>query len=60
VNAWVLPSVFFNTEGHRDLHQPSDTAEKINAAKIGQIVKLSYLLAFSIAVAQERPEWNKR
>lgn len=55
-----LPSVFFNTAGHRDLHQPSDTVEKINAEKMSQIVKLSYLLAFSIADAQDRPEWNKR
>ena len=55
-----LPSVFFNTEGHRDLHQPSDSVEKIDAEKMSQIVKLSYLLAFSIADAQDRPEWNDR
>jgi len=55
-----LPSVFFNTEGHRDLHQPSDSVEKIDAEKMSQIVKLSYLLAFSIADAQDRPKWNKR
>jgi hypothetical protein len=53
-----MPSVFFNTERHRDLHQPSDTVEKINATKMSQIVKLSYLLAFSIADAQDRPEWK--
>ena len=54
------PSVFFNTEGHRELHQPSDTVEKINAKKMSQIVKLSYLLAFSIADAPEKPEWDLR
>jgi Zn-dependent M28 family amino/carboxypeptidase len=53
-----MPSVFFNTEGHKDLHQPSDTVEKINAEKMSQIVKLSYLLAFSIADAQEKPDWK--
>jgi hypothetical protein len=53
-----VPSVFFNTEGHRDLHQPSDTVEKINAEKMSQIVKLSYLLAFSIADSPDRPEWK--
>ncbi len=55
-----LPSVFFNTEGHRDLHQPSDTVEKIDAVKMSQIVRLSYLVAFFMADAQERPEWNNR
>jgi len=53
-----FPSVFFNTEGHRDLHQPSDTVEKIDAEKMSQIVKLSYLLAFYVADAKERPEWK--
>jgi hypothetical protein len=55
-----VPSVFFNTEGHRDLHQPGDTVEKINAKKMSQIVKLSYLLAFSIADAQGKPVWKNR
>ena len=55
-----VPSVFFNTEGHRDLHQPSDTVEKINAEKMSQIVRLSYLLAFSIADSQKKPEWTMR
>jgi hypothetical protein len=53
-----MPSVFFNTQGHRDLHQPSDTIEKINAEKMSQIIKLSYLLAFSIADSPDRPEWE--
>lgn len=55
-----LPSVFFNTEGHWDLHQPGDTVEKIDAEKMSQIVKLGYLLAFSIADARARPEWAER
>jgi len=54
-----VPSVFFNTEGHRDLHQPSDTVEKINAGKMSRIVQLAYLLAFSIADAPEAPRWLK-
>jgi hypothetical protein len=53
-----MPSIFFNTQGHRDLHQPSDTVEKINAGKMSQIVKLSYLLAFSIADSPDRPGWE--
>jgi len=54
-----VPSVFFNTEDHRDLHQPSDTVEKINAEKMSRIVRLAYLLAFSIADAPEAPRWQK-
>lgn len=53
-----IPSVFFNTLGHRDLHQPTDTVEKINAEKMSQIVKLTYLLAFHIAELPQRLNWN--
>lgn len=55
-----IPSIFFNTQGHRDLHQPSDSVEKINAQKMSRIVKLSYLLAFTVADANARPDWNVR
>jgi hypothetical protein len=55
-----LPSIFFNTQGHRDLHQPSDSVEKIGAEKMSRIVKLSYLLAFSIADAEKRPDRDKK
>ncbi len=53
-----VPSVFFNTEGHPDLHQPGDTVEKINAEKMSEIVKLAYLMAFAIADADQRPRWE--
>jgi Zn-dependent M28 family amino/carboxypeptidase len=54
-----VPSVFFNTQGHRDLHQPGDTVEKINAEKMSEIVKLVYLMAFTIADADQRPGWEE-
>jgi hypothetical protein len=53
-----VPSVFFNTEGHRDLHQPGDTVEKINSEKMAKLVKLTYLMAFTIADTAKRPEWK--
>ncbi|MFO8080987.1 MAG: translation initiation factor IF-2 N-terminal domain-containing protein [Armatimonadota bacterium] len=54
-----IPSVFFNTGRHPDLHQPGDVAERINKEKMSQVVKLSYLLAFIIADMPERMEWNE-
>lgn len=54
-----IPSVFFNTGRHPDLHQPGDVVERINKEKMGQIVRLSYLLAFTIADMPERMEWNE-
>ncbi len=54
-----IPSVFFNTGGHPDLHQPGDVVERINKEKMSQVVKLSYLLAFIIADMPERMEWNE-
>ena len=53
-----VPSVFFNTEGHRDLHQPGDTVDKINKEKMAKLVKLTYLMAFTIADTEKRPEWK--
>jgi len=53
-----IPSVFFNTEGHRDLHQPGDTIDKINKYKMAKLVKLTYLMAFTIADTEKRPEWK--
>ena len=53
-----VPSVFFNTEGHRDLHQPGDTVDKINKYKMAKLVKLTYLMAFTIADTEKRPEWK--
>ena len=55
-----MPSIFFNTQGHRDLHQPSDTVEKIDAEKMSRIVKLSYLVAFRVADAEARPDWTEQ
>lgn len=53
------PSVFFNTGRHRDLHQPGDVVERINPDKMRQIVRLAYLLTFSIADMPGRMEWNE-
>lgn len=54
-----IPTILFNTERHQDLHQPSDTVEKINPEKMSRIVKLTYLLAFTIADSPNRPGWDR-
>ena len=54
----LIPSILFNTERHKDLHQPSDTVEKTNVNKMIKIIKLVYTLAFSIADAPQRPKWQ--
>ena len=53
-----VPSVFFFTQGNQDTHQPGDTVDKMNADKMSEIVKLVYLMAFTIADADQRPAWN--
>ncbi len=54
-----IPSVFFNTGRHRDLHQPGDVVERINQDKMSQVVRLAYLLTFTIADSPDRMEWNE-
>ena len=44
--------------GNGHTHRPTDTVEKINADKMSEIVKLAYLLAFTIADNTKRPDWR--
>lgn len=53
-----VPSVFFFTGGQADTHQPGDTADKINAKKMAEVVKLAFLTAYSVADAPDRPRWE--
>jgi hypothetical protein len=53
-----IPAVFFYTGGHRELHQPGDTVDKMNKTKMSRIVRLAYLLAFTIGEAADRPAWR--
>jgi len=52
------PSVFFFTGRNQDTHQPTDSVERINAKKMSQVVKLTYLLAFNIGDMPQRLEWK--
>jgi hypothetical protein len=53
-----IPSVFFFTGGNENAHSPLDTVDRINAEKMAAVVKLTYLLAFSVADEPTRPRWE--
>ncbi len=44
-----VPAMWFNTGFHPDYHHTTDTADKINYAKMTKIVKLAYLSAWRFA-----------
>ncbi len=46
-----VPAVWFFTGFHPDYHQPTDTVEKINFAKMEKIVRLAYLVGRRFADA---------
>ena len=54
-----VPSVFFFTGGNETTHSPLDTVERINAEKMASVVKLAYVLAFSVADDPARPRWEQ-
>ena len=53
-----VPILFFFSGTHPDYHQPSDSADKIDAEKEARIVRLVLYLGLDVANAAERPKWN--
>ncbi len=51
-----IPALFFFAGMHEDYHQPTDTPDKIDFAKMAKIVKLTRELALTVANAPERPQ----
>ncbi|MFW5839146.1 MAG: M20/M25/M40 family metallo-hydrolase [Planctomycetota bacterium] len=49
-----IPSLFFNTGMHGDLHKPTDTAEKIKSVPAVQVVRLAENLTRALATRPER------
>ena len=45
---------------HPDYHQTTDTADKINYAKMEKILKLAYLSAWTFASQPKPPVFNLR
>ena len=52
-----IPSFFFFSGDHRDLHQPGDDPEKIEYAKAVKISRLAYLITMELANMDEVPDF---
>jgi Peptidase family M28 len=50
-----IPVVFFCNGEHKDYHQVSDHAEKLDADKMQRIARLAYWTGYRVASANERP-----
>lgn len=44
-----VPVIWYHTDGHPDLHKPSDHSERINYDKVVEITKASFLTAWRLA-----------
>ncbi len=53
-----IPAVWWFTGFHPDYHQTSDSAEKINYAKMEHIVKLAFLAGFDFGDTNEPPKFK--
>lgn len=54
-----IPALFFHTGVHRDLHQPGDDTEKINAEGAAQIVDLAYHIVLDIMNEEDAPAFAR-
>jgi len=52
-----IPAMWWFTGFHPDYHQPTDTVDRINFAKMERILKLAYLTAWSFADAASAPRF---
>jgi Zn-dependent M28 family amino/carboxypeptidase len=51
-----IPVVFFCNGEHPDYHQVSDTADKLDPAKMEKIARLAFATGWAVADAAERPK----
>jgi Zn-dependent M28 family amino/carboxypeptidase len=52
-----VPILFFTSGTHPDYHQPTDTADRIDAGKASRLVQLLYYLIAEIGNDPMRPRW---
>lgn len=55
-----VPALFFHTGLHPDYHRPTDTADKINYAKLEKIARLIFLCTWEAADTVTQPQPNSR
>jgi Peptidase family M28 len=53
-----VPILFFTSGTHPDYHQPTDTADRIDAGKASRLVQLLYYLIAEIGNDPMRPRWS--
>jgi hypothetical protein len=52
-----IPAVWWFTGFHPDYHQPTDTVDRINFAKMEKILKLAYLTGWAFADGANAPRF---
>ena len=55
-----VPALFFHTGLHPDYHRPTDTADKINYAKLEKVTRLIFLCTWEAADTATPPRLNSR
>ena len=55
-----VPALFFHTGLHPDYHRPTDTADKINYAKLEKVTRLIFLCTWEAADRATPPRLNSR
>lgn len=53
-----IPFLFFTSGTHPDYHQPTDTADRIDAEKASRLVRLLFYVGTAVADDPERPRWR--
>jgi Zn-dependent M28 family amino/carboxypeptidase len=53
-----IPALFFFAGVHADYHEPSDTADLIDADKAARVARLIFYTVQDIANSDERPVWD--
>jgi len=54
-----IPVIFLNSDEHPDYHQPSDTANKINALKARNITRLAFKTLWQLSDFEGLPIYNE-
>ncbi len=53
-----IPFLFFTSGTHPDYHQPTDTADRIDAEKTARLVRLLFYVGTAVGNDPERPRWR--
>jgi hypothetical protein len=54
----AAPILFFTGGTHPDYHQPTDSADRVDAEKASRLVRLFYHLTVAVGDDPARPRWS--